>query len=127
MTHIHRNEVGSLGEETAKLLGALSGWARAHAVDAGVGLSGLASEAPASARQLDEHLATGAHECTACPLCRTMSTARQVSPEVTTHLSTAVGSLAQAVAALFATAPRDTGARHDGDHVDLAGDWPGDP
>ena len=35
MTDAERDDVGSLGEEAAKLLGALSGWAREHGVEAG--------------------------------------------------------------------------------------------
>ena len=126
MTDAERDEVGSLGEEAAKLLGALSGWAREHGVEAGDGLSGLASQAAASAHELNDHLATGAAECTVCPLCRTVSAVRQVSPEVTAHLSAAATSLAQAAAAFLATAPRTPGATHDVEHVDLTDDWPED-
>ena len=106
MTDAERDEVGSLGEEAAKLLGALSGWAREHGVEAGDGLSGTRVAGRASAHELNDHLATGAAECTVCPLCRTVSAVRQVSPEVTAHLSAAATSLAQAAAALMATAPR---------------------
>ena len=62
MTDAGPDDVGTLGEEAAKLLGALSGWARDHAAEAGDGLSGLASQASASAHELNEHLATGAAE-----------------------------------------------------------------
>ncbi len=126
MTDGDRGEVGSLGEEAAKLLGALSGWAREHGVEAGDGLSGLASQAAASAHELNDHLATGAAECTVCPLCRAVSVVRQVSPEVTAHLSAAATSLAQAAAAFLATAPRTPGATHDLEHVDLTDEWPED-
>ena len=37
------DEVGSVGEEAAKLLGALSGWAKTHGGDLGHGLSDVAS------------------------------------------------------------------------------------
>ena len=84
------HEVGPLAEEAAKLLGALSGWAREHAAEASDGLSGLAAHPAASAAHgVDEHLATGAAECTVCPLCRTVHAVRQLSPEVTTHLASA--------------------------------------
>ena len=53
-------EVGSLGEEAAKLLGALSGWAREQASEATDGLSGFAAHAAAAAHDVNEHLATGA-------------------------------------------------------------------
>jgi hypothetical protein len=117
-------DVGSLGEEAAKLLGALSGWAREHAGDAGEGLSGLAAHAAASAHDLNEHLATGAAECTVCPVCRTVHAVRQLSPEDKAHLATAVTSLAQAAAAIMATTHSGT-AHGDGvEHIDLSDDWP---
>ncbi|UFN45597.1 hypothetical protein [Nocardioides okcheonensis] len=131
-------EVGSLGEEAVRLLGALSGWARDHADDAGDGLAGLAAQAAASARDLDDHLATGAAECTVCPICRTVHAVRQLGPEVTGHLAAAVTSLAHAANALLAThdagrgaARRQPDGRGDVEHVDLddpdlSDDWPGD-
>jgi hypothetical protein len=122
------HDVGSLGEEAAKLLGALSGWAREHAGEAGEGLSGLAAQATASAHDLNEHLATGSAECTVCPVCRTVHAVRQLSPEVKAHLTTAVTSLAQAATAIMATTHSGT-AQGDGvEHIDLGDDWPeGDP
>ena len=119
------HDVGSLGEEAAKLLGALSGWAREHASEAGEGLSGFATQAAASAHDLNEHLATGAAECTVCPVCRVVHAARQLSPEVTAHLATAMTSLAHAAAAILATpgakAP-DAGV----EHIDVGDEWPPD-
>ena len=119
------HEVGSLGDEAAKLLGALSGWAREHANEAGEGLSGFAAHAAASAHDLNEHLATGAPECTVCPVCRTVHAVRQLSPEVKAHLATAMTSLAHAAAALLSTpgadAP-DAGV----EHIDLGDEWPED-
>ena len=123
MTDAEPHDVGSLGEEAAKLLGALSGWTRDQAAEAGDGLSGLAAQAAASAHDLDGHIATGAPECTVCPLCRAISAVRQVSPEVTAHLSAAAASLAQAVAALLATAPDAPRRTDDVEHVDVADDW----
>jgi len=126
------HDVGSLGEEAAKLLGALSGWAREHAGDAGEGLSGLAGQAAASAQDLNEHLATGSAECTVCPVCRTVHAVRQLSPEVKAHLMTAVTSLAQAAAAIMVTTDaRGSTPPGDGvEHIDLdddaTGDWPDD-
>ena len=123
------HEVGPLGEEAAKLLGALSGWARDHAGEATEGLSGLASHAAAAVHGIDEHLATGAPECTVCPLCRTVHAVRQLSPEVTTHLASAVSSLAQAAAALMATpTPRPSDGDGDGvERIPLDDEWPDDP
>ena len=118
------HEVGSLGDEAAKLLGALSGWAREHAGEASDGLSGFAAHAAASAQDLNEHLATGAAECTVCPVCRTVHAVRQLSPEVRTHLATAMTSLAQAAAAIMATA--DARPDRDGsvEHIDVGDEWP---
>jgi hypothetical protein len=122
------HDVGSLGEEAAKLLGALSGWARDAAGDAGDGLSGFAAQAASSAHDLNEHLATGSAECTVCPVCRTVHAVRQLSPEVTAHLTTAMASLAQAAAAIMATPhPRSGNPRStDAEHIDLDDNWPED-
>ncbi|CUR60176.1 conserved hypothetical protein [metagenome] len=123
------HEVGSLADEAAKLFGALSGWARDQAGEAGEGLSDLAAHAAASAHDLNEHLATGASECTVCPVCRAVHAVRQLSPEVTAHLASAAASLAQAAAAVMATTPdRSAGSEEpDGvEHIDLADDWPED-
>ena len=124
------HDVGSLGEEAAKLLGALSGWAREHADETGDALSGFAAHAAASAHDLNEHLATGSAECTVCPVCRTIHAVRQLSPEVTSHLATAMTALAQAAAAMMATPdPRTQGQAPDGgdvEHIDLDAEWPED-
>lgn len=112
-------EVGSLSEETAKLLGALSGWAREHGAEVGHGASGLADhlvdQVSAAAHQVDEHLATGAPECTVCPICRTVHAVRQLSPEVRAHLSVAASSLVQAAAGVLATVAPEPGTAQDGD------------
>jgi hypothetical protein len=77
--------VGSLGDEAAKLLGVLAGWASEHA------------------RDLNEHVATGAAECTYCPICRTVHAVRGASPEVRDQLATAASTFLQAAAGLLAT------------------------
>jgi hypothetical protein len=118
------HDVGSLGEEAAKLLGALSGWAREHAGEASEGLSGLAAQAATSAHDLNEHLATGSAECTVCPVCRTVHAVRQLSPEVTAHLTSAMASLAQAASAVMATTHPGTAQDGEVEHIDLADDWP---
>ncbi|GAA5137132.1 hypothetical protein GCM10023339_77020 [Alloalcanivorax gelatiniphagus] len=133
-------DVGSLGEEAAKLLGALSGWAREHAGGLGEGIDEATSQAAAQVHDLDEHLATGSAECTVCPVCRAVHAVRQLSPEVTDHLASAFTSLAQAAAAVMATtgpraADEDAGAdartdagADDGtvEHIDVGADWPED-
>ncbi len=122
------HDVGSLGEEAAKLLGALSGWARDAAGDAGDGLSGFAEQAASTAHDLNEHLATGSAECTVCPVCRTVHAVRQLSPEVKAHLTTAMASLAQAAAAIMATPGPGSGTadRTGAEHIDLDDNWPED-
>lgn len=118
------HDVGSLGDEAAKLLGALSGWAREHAGDASDGLSGFASQAAASAHDLNDHLATGSAECTVCPVCRSVQALRQLNPEVKAHLATAMTSIAQAAAAIMATPDPRSEDRGDVEHIDLDDEWP---
>ena len=120
-------EIGSVTDEAAKLLGALSDWAKDHGSDLGQGLSGLAAHAAASARDVDEHIATGSAECTYCPICRTVHAIRQTSPEVRAHLAVAAASLMQAAAGVLATAVPDehraAAARGAGiEHIDLDDD-----
>jgi len=112
--------VGSVAEEAAKLLGALSGWAREH----GDGATAMADQAQ---HTLHEHIATGAPECAWCPVCRAISAIRQTSPEVRAHLASAASSLMLAVSGMMATRP-DGGDRHV-EHIDLDGGedaWPED-
>ena len=119
------NPVGSAAEEAAKLLGAVSEWAREHGSDVGTAFGGLADQVSAAAHDVDAHLATGA-DCRYCPLCRAVQVYRSASPEVREHLATAVTSLAQAATALLATAvpqQRGTGV----ERIDLTNHWPDDP
>jgi hypothetical protein len=80
------DRIGSAAEEAAKLFGALSGWA-----------SDLS-------HNVDTHLATGAAECTYCPICRTVHVFREASPEIRSHLASAAASLMQAAAGVLAAA-----------------------
>jgi hypothetical protein len=121
--------VGSVSEEALKLFGALSDWARDHGSELGQGLTGFVEHAAASAREVDEHLATGAPECTYCPICRAVHVVRQTSPEVRAHLAVAASSLLQAAAGMLTTAvPDDARARDGGveriDLDDTDGAWP---
>ena len=121
--------VGSVSEEALKLFGALSDWARDHGSDLGQGLTGFVEHATASAREVDEHLATGAPECTYCPICRAVHVVRQTSPEVRAHLAVAASSLLQAAAGMLATAVPDDARAPDGgveriDLDDTDGAWP---
>lgn len=106
-------QVGSVAQEAVKLFGALSGWAREH----GDGLSSFTDD-------LQEHVATGAPECTWCPVCRTVNAVRQTSPEVRAHLATAASSLMLAVSGMMATHPPAPDGRVE--RIDLDDDWPED-
>jgi len=86
----HDDPVGSAAEEAVKLLGALGQWAHSMRAD------------------VDEHLATGAPECTYCPVCRTVHVLREAGPEVGAHLASAASSLMQAVGAVL-TSVADSG------------------
>lgn len=126
-----QEDVGSVGEEAAKLFGALSDWASDHGPELSHGLSGLAGQAAAAARGVGEHVDTGAAECAYCPVCRTVHALRQASPEVRDHLAVAAGSLLQAAAGVLAATARggDPGRRGDVERIDLDGDddeWPED-
>lgn len=105
-------DIGSVAEEAAKLFGALSGWAREHGSE--------------------EHLATGAPECTYCPVCRVVHAVRQCSPEVRQHLAVAAASLVQAASALMTAVgtPPDNGdpatRRDTVEHIDLDAEWEDD-
>ena len=95
--------VGSVGEEAAKLLGALSDWAR----DQGDDYAGSAADAAGSfahaVQDVSQHIATGGEDCRYCPVCQVIHVVRQTSPEVREHLSVAASSLLQAAAGLLAT------------------------
>jgi hypothetical protein len=120
MSQTDKEPVGSVAEEAAKLLGALSGWAREHG-------DGVTAMADSMSHELHDHLATGSPECAWCPVCRTVATIRQASPEVRAHLASAASSLMMAVSGMMAShsAGRDgTVERIDLD--DDSEDWPED-
>lgn len=98
-------EVGSLGEEAAKLFGALADAARQHGGDVGDGMSGVAGQAAHWAHEVNDHLATDDVECRYCPICRVVHVVRETSPEVRAHLTTAATSLLHAASELLATLP----------------------
>ena len=101
--------VGSVGEEAAKLLEALQGWAAG--ANGGIEGPGLADHL----RTVNEHIATGGTDCAYCPVCQMIAKAREASPEVRTHLAVGASSLLQAAAAFIESrapkAPR-TGAEN---------------
>ena len=95
--------VGSVGEEAAKLLGALSEWARDQGTDYAGSAAGAASTFAHAVRDVNEHVATGSEDCRYCPVCQVIHVVRQTSPEVRAHLSVAASSLMHAAAGLLAT------------------------
>lgn len=109
------SRVGSVGDEAAKLLDALQGWA------GGAASPGVADQLHA----LNEHIATGGTECMYCPVCQLIGKARDASPEVRSHLAVGVSSLLQAAAVLIETrapkppsAPSTPGPPPAGSHSD---------
>lgn len=112
--------VGSVAEEAAKLLGALSGWAKEH----GDGLASFSTLGETLGDGLHEHIATGAPECSWCPVCRTIAAVRQTSPEVRAHLANAASSLVLAVSGMMATRPPTGGSGVE--RIDLDDEWPED-
>ena len=101
MSDAGREDVGSVGEEAAKLFGVLSDWARTQ--DAGHVADDLGERLTAAARSVNDHVATGGEDCRYCPVCQAIGVVRSTSPEVRAHLTSAAGSLVQAVAGLLAT------------------------
>jgi hypothetical protein len=95
--------VGSVGEEAAKLLGALSEWARDQGTDYAGSAAGAATSFAHAVQDANEHIATGSQECRYCPVCQVIHVVRQTSPEVRTHLSIAASSLMHAAAGLLVT------------------------
>jgi hypothetical protein len=107
--------VGSLAEEAAKLMGALSGWTREHG-DGASAWTGIADV-------FHDHVQTGAPECTWCPVCRTLHAIRQTSPEVRAHLTSAATSLMLAVSGMMATHPPSS-EKGNVQRIRLDDEWP---
>ena len=104
--------VGSLAEEAAKLVSALSSFQTGHASgddrdEGDEGDDGMGGSA-------DTHEAHDplAPECRYCPLCALARAARSMTPEVREHLASAAGSLLLAVRGIVEEAmarPEDSG------------------
>lgn len=99
------DDIGSVGEEAMKLLGAFADLARQHGGDA--------------AHEFGEHIATDAVECKYCPVCRVVHAVRQTSPEVKAHLMVAASSLLQAAASLMETPPENGTRTSEVQRIDL--------
>jgi predicted PhzF superfamily epimerase YddE/YHI9 len=123
--------VGSVGEEAAKLFGALSDWARTQGTDYAGTATGAAGAFAQAVNGVNEHLATGSAECRYCPVCQAIHLVRQTSPEVRAHLSLAASSLMHAAGELLATRTGGSGSGSspvEKIDLDAEGDWSeGDP
>jgi hypothetical protein len=75
---------GTIGDEAAKLVDALQDWARRNFGD------------PATS-----HIATGAPECTWCPICQLIAILRGDRPEISEKVSEAGASLVAALRAVL--------------------------
>jgi len=95
--------VGDVSDEAAKLLGALSDWAREQGSDYAGTATGAAGAFASAVQDVSEHFATGGEDCRYCPVCRVVHAVRGTSPEVKAHLSVAASSLMHAAAGLLAT------------------------
>ncbi len=120
-----QDPVGSVGDEAAKLLGALSDWAR----DQGDDYAGSAADAAGTFahafQDVSQHIATGGEDCRYCPVCQVIHAVRNTSPEVRTHLSVAASSLMHAAAGLLATNTEDQSKSSPVEKIDLDpdADW----
>jgi hypothetical protein len=113
------DDIGSVGEEAMKLLGAFADLAKQHTGDAAGGLGNLAGQAASMAHEVGEHIATDAVECKYCPVCRVVHAVRQTSPEVKAHLMVAASSLLQAAASLMETPPESGTRTSEVQRIDL--------
>jgi hypothetical protein len=117
--------VGSVGEEAAKLLGALSGWAREQGSEYAGTAAGAAESLAHAVGDVNEHVATDGQDCRYCPVCQVIHAVRGTSPEVRAHLASAAGSLIQAAAGVLAThtGGSSTGAPVEKIDLDDDSDW----
>lgn len=118
--------IGSVSEEAAKLLGALTGWAREQGTGMGHSVSDTTAHAAAAAHTFNEHFATGSADCLYCPVCRVVHYVRTTSPEVKTHLAIAASSLLQAASALMETQVPSATPESAVEKIDVGddSDWP---
>ncbi len=115
--------VGSVGEEAAKLLGALSEWARDQGGEYAGSAAGAAGAFAHAVKDVTDHVATGGEDCRYCPVCQVIHAVRQTSPEVRTHLAVAASSLMQAAAGVLATHAPDRHSNAPVEKIDLDAGW----
>ncbi|MEO5653004.1 MAG: hypothetical protein ABIN79_01335 [Marmoricola sp.] len=115
--------VGSVGEEAAKLFGALSDWAREQGGEYAGSASGAAGAFADAVKDVKDHVATESEDCRYCPVCQVIHVVRQTSPEVRTHLAVAASSLIQAAAGVLATHAPDRQSNAPVEKIDLDAGW----
>ena len=111
--------VGSVGEEAAKLLAALQGWAREHLGepprDPGSPTDPSDASGPAGTPGgggfASAYIADGSAACRVCPVCQLITLARGVNPESLEQLSRAAGTMLHALAELVDSAGRSHARR----------------
>ena len=118
--------VGSVGDEAAKLLGALSDWAKEQGSDYTGTAAGAAGSFADAVHNVSEHVATGGEDCRYCPVCQAIHVVRQTSPEVRAHLAVAASSLMHAAAGLLATNTPGQQKSPSVEKIDLDGGAPWD-
>ncbi|WP_310963165.1 hypothetical protein [Nocardioides terrisoli] len=119
-----RPPVGSVAEEAAALLAALSGFAKEQGSQYAGAASGVATAASESLHNLNEHIATGSKDCVYCPVCQVIHAVRATSPEVRTNLAIAANALAQAAAGMLAShVPTDESGPVQKIDLDDGSDW----
>jgi hypothetical protein len=117
-------DVGSLGEEAAKLFAAAAAWAREHAGDPTGPAAAAGSEAGDRLGEWlsADHIATGAPECKWCPLCQAIGVLRSTSPEVKEHLASLIVVARQMLDSLAEAVQEPKQSPPDVEHIDLSED-----
>lgn len=122
------DEVGTVAEETAKLLSALQDWAKESGGHQASAASHAAHGLADSVRGLGDHIGHGP-DCKFCPVCQVINVVRETSPEVKQHLAVAANSLLQAMQGMLATqVPDSAGPRRSApvEKIDLDDEDPWD-
>jgi len=120
-------EVGTVAEETAKLLSALQDWAKDSGQHQASAASNAAIGLADSVKGLGDHIGHGP-DCKFCPVCQVINVVRETSPEVKQHLAVAANSLLQAMQGVLATQVPDASPRRAApvEKIDLDDDGPWD-
>ena len=102
---------GPLAEEAARLVEALTDWARTHTGDLPGAVSGQIG---------------GSAECRLCPLCQAIALLRQARPETFTHLLEASAAMTAALRSVVEGHDHSAGGRSGVERITLDDDLPMD-